>query len=66
MRLFEYVSGLICIFKMRANKNCAKSITYYSVIGLLFSNPYSCVTVECASNQTGRRRVRACYYIGKV
>ena len=57
---------VICIQKSATKNMNSKAITHSSVIGLCFYNPYSCVAVECASNQTGRRRVRTCYCLGKV
>ena len=49
---------VICIQKSATENMNSKAITPSSVIGWCFYNPYSCVAVECASNQKSRRRVR--------
>lgn len=63
----SFIFGIVtCIQKSATENMNSKAITHSSIIGLCFYNPYSCVAVECASNQTGRRRVRTCYCLGKV
>lgn len=63
----SFIFGIVtCIQKSATENMNSKAITHSSVIGLCFYNPYSCVAVECASNQTDRRRVRTCYCLGKV